>query len=161
MNKEVCDQCGLEDEQCKCFPGSLASPFEDWLYGIESYGLRAERAYEEIYGDDKKWNVWLKAAFEAGKESMKDNKSRAREIFDKKIMQVPQWEDQERADYDLDTMVKEFAERMRPKPTAEQALQELIRLSRKVIDSHYSEGDDWDETNLVIRELERYLETIQ
>jgi hypothetical protein len=53
--------------------------FEEWLNEIEGYSLRSERAYTDLveYEYDsptERWDIvsdWLKAAFEAGVESQK------------------------------------------------------------------------------------------
>lgn len=48
--------------------------FEDWFYELEKYSLRAERFYDALVdyqGDNPELvTAWLKAAFEAGQESI-------------------------------------------------------------------------------------------
>jgi hypothetical protein len=44
--------------------------FDDWLYGVEGYGLRAERLAEDVGVPVSKLLPWLKAAFDAGRESV-------------------------------------------------------------------------------------------
>jgi hypothetical protein len=52
--------------------GEERMSFEDWLYGQEGFGLRAERFFEEECERDMqlfiKMKKWLEAAYEAGKE---------------------------------------------------------------------------------------------
>lgn len=53
------------------------SKFEEWLYSVEGFGLRAERLAEELSGASTTGNLqdvvnsWLQAAFETGRESMR------------------------------------------------------------------------------------------
>ncbi len=54
------------------------SKFEEWLYSVEGFGLRAERLAEELNGASTTGNLqdvvnsWMQAAFEVGRESMRE-----------------------------------------------------------------------------------------
>lgn len=43
-----------------------ATAFDEWLYGVEGYGLRAERLSEDLRDPLDKVLPWLRAAFEVG-----------------------------------------------------------------------------------------------
>lgn len=48
----------------------MGKTFEDWLYEMEGFHVRAERILDDLEGADvKRLRDWLLAAFNAGKES--------------------------------------------------------------------------------------------
>ena len=55
--------------------------FEDWFDELEWHGLRSERFYESLNmfnsegGKAANFRVWLRAAFEAGKENLQPCRS--------------------------------------------------------------------------------------
>lgn len=59
------------------------SKFEEWLYSVEGFGLRAERLAEELDGASMTGNLqnvvnsWMQAAFEVGRESMRQEAIKA------------------------------------------------------------------------------------
>jgi len=51
--------------------------FDEWFYGIEGFGCRAERLFADLEYDGQKYDLvieWLKAAYRVGREDREDEK---------------------------------------------------------------------------------------
>jgi hypothetical protein len=51
--------------------------FDEWFYGIEGFGCRAERLFADLEYDGQKYDLvieWLKAAYLVGREDREDEK---------------------------------------------------------------------------------------